>query len=156
MASCVVAVLVLSGCADAPEGPLRFEDHGLSYCSGFDGGRIGFGVGIPLDHEADGPITIRRIASTRSEGVRIVGAVVVKVRENRVGTAAWPLPKSYGPAVEAKGAAVPSNMEYDLVVHVVSNDPSGGTAGVVLIDYTEDGRNYTADTYTTVRMQRSC
>lgn len=149
-------MLVASGCATATDGPLRFEDHGLDYCATTDDGGEGFGVGIPLDYEAGTPITIGRISSSESDGVRIVGAVVVKVREDRIGTTSWPLPRSYGRAVVADGATIPSDEQYDLVVHAESSGSSGGTAGVVSIEYTQGGREYIADTHTTVRMKRSC
>lgn len=153
---CLALTLSASGCATATDGPLRFEDHGLDYCANTDDRGEGFGVGIPLDHEAGTPITIGRISSSESDGVRIVGAVVVKVRENRIGTTSWPVPESYGGAVVADGTAIPSDEQYDLVVHAESSGPSGGTAGAVTIEYTQGGRQYIADTYTTVRMKRRC
>ncbi|OIH99652.1 MULTISPECIES: hypothetical protein [unclassified Curtobacterium] len=150
----LVLIAITGGCASNEDGTLQFEDQGLIYCGLTELGQ--FGVGIDLERESGGPITIDEVTSSRQDGLRIIGAVLVDRPGGGVATSKWPLSGKWPGKREAVGAVVPSGKEVGLVVGVRRMRDDGGSLGTIVIRYTEGDREYVTDTYSTIEMSASC
>ncbi|WP_148071062.1 hypothetical protein [Curtobacterium sp. PhB115] len=115
-----------------------------------------FGVGIDLERASGAPITIDAVEPSKSDGLRIIGAILVDRPGGGVATSEWPLPGKWPGKREAVGATVPSGKAVGLVVGVRRTSERGGSLGTISIRYTEGGREYVTDTYSTITMSTHC
>jgi hypothetical protein len=153
-----LAAAGLGGCAGDPaRAPLSYPDSGVSSCA-LSAQYRDVGLGISVDHHADGPITIEAVRAEGARDLEVVGAALVDVGSHyRTGFGPWPIEpdRRWGTPHAAFGRTVPAGEHVDLVVHLRRTAESG-TADDLVIEYRAGGRQYAADVHQAVSIDPTC
>lgn len=150
----VTLALGITSCTPSTNGPLRFTDSGTVWCQST---RLDGSIGIPIDRENGPPIEVTAVRTLEQTGVTTHEVLLVPVSPySRTGSVSWPLTEEWGDPRSAIGRSVPAGEHFDLAIHLARDKGTSGTTGTIFIDYEAEGRAYTANTYTQVKMEPDC
>lgn len=150
----IALALSVTSCTPSTNGPLRFTDSGTVWCQS---ARLDGSIGIPIDRENGPSIVVTGVRTPEQTGVTAHEALLVPVSPySRTGSVSWPLTEEWGDPRSAIGRSVPAGEHFDLAIHLSREKGTSGTTGPIFIDYEAEGRSYTANTYTQVKMEPDC
>ena len=154
----LLTLILVSGCANSvsTENILNLgETHGLDCVPGGDGESRMFGDTF-LVHEGDKNIQIKEVSLVDADDMSLTEAVLVKLGldEALMGFGEWPpdsdifpLPVNWKNRIQAEGAVIQPNEEWNLVFALTSNAPDTSSIKAVKIIYEDsEGKKYAQET----------
>ena len=155
----LLALILISGCTNpvSTGNILNLgQTHGLDCVPGGDGESRMFGDTF-LVHEGDKNIQIKEVSLVDADDMSLTEAVLVKLElgEALMGFGEWPpidsdtfpLPVDWKNRIQAEGAVIQPNEEWNLVFALTSNAPGTSSIKAVKIVYEDsEGKKYAQET----------